>query len=113
MSFERITIVANIGSVELRAAKEGGASFIEMRVCVDRVFGQAKQSVWYKVLLFGSMAKDGAAIKARYTVGRQVLVEGRPQNEVYKKADGTPGLDQAIIAISMPELLGYKRVEAA
>ncbi|KWU17773.1 single-stranded DNA-binding protein [Burkholderia cenocepacia] len=112
MSWERITIVANIGSVEVRKSRED-ASFIEMRVCVDRVFGQAKQSVWYKVLLFGSMAKDGAAIKARYTVGRQVLVEGRPQNEVYKKADGTPGLDQAIIAISMPELLGYKRVEAA
>lgn len=107
-SWERSQICGNIGSVEVKRSREQ-TPYIEMRVCVDRHSGGSKQAIWYKVLMFGTMARDGEALKSRYTVGRQVIVEGRPQNEAYKKADGSPGLDQAIIAISMPELVGFRQ----
>jgi single-stranded DNA-binding protein len=106
MAYERIQVVGNIGSAETRKSGAGNPYF-EMSVATDRGIGGAKQTVWYKVLLFGAMAQKPEAL-ANYTKGRQVLVEGRPQVEAYLKKDGTPGLDNAIVAISMPELLGHK-----
>ncbi|MNR71600.1 Single-stranded DNA-binding protein [compost metagenome] len=110
MAYERIQVVGNIGSAEILKSS-AGMPYFQMSVAVDRGQGDAKQVVWYKVLLFGAMVKNEAAL-ANYVVGRQVLVEGRPQVEGYLKKDGTVGLDNVIIAISMPELLGHKHPRA-
>ncbi len=104
MAFERITVVGNIGSVEVLKSKAGNA-YLRMSVAVDRSQGDSKNVVWYSVLLFGSMVRDEERVKSLYTKGRLVLVEGRPQVEAFIKKDGSAGLDNTIIAISMPELL--------
>ena len=104
MAYERITVVGNIGSAELLQSKQGNP-YLRMSVAVDRSQGDAKNVIWYSVLLFGAMARDDARILSLYTKGRLVLVEGRPQVEAFIKRDGSAGLDSTIIAISMPELL--------
>lgn len=104
MAFERITVVGNIGSVDFLNSKQGNA-YLRMSVAVDRGHGDNKNVVWYSVLMFGSLVKDEARTRALYGVGRQVLVEGRPQVEAFVKKDGSAGLDNTIVAISMPELL--------
>lgn len=103
MSYERIVAAGNIGSVEVLTSKQG-QEYIRMSIAVDRVSGAAKYTTWYSVLLFGSMARDPVRFKALYTPGRLVLAEGRPQVEAYIRKDGTAGLDNTIIAISVPEL---------
>lgn len=104
MAFERITVVGNIGSVEILTSKAGNP-YLRMSVAVDRSQGESKNVVWYSVLMFGSMVRDEARLLSMYTKGRLVLVEGRPQVEAFIKKDGSAGLDNSIIAISMPELL--------
>lgn len=104
MAFERITVVGNIGSVEVLKSKAGN-SYLRMSVAVDRSQGDSRHVVWYSVLLFGSMVRDEERLTSLYSKGRLVLVEGRPQVEAFIKKDGSAGLDNTIIAISMPELL--------
>lgn len=104
MSFERITVVGNIGSAEVLRSKAGN-SYLRMSVAVDRSTGDNKATVWYSVLMFGGMVRDEERLLANYTKGRLVLVEGRPQTEAFIRKDGSAGLDNSIIAISMPELL--------
>lgn len=104
MSFERITVVGNIGSAEILRSKAGNP-YLRMSVAVDRGTGDSKSTVWYSVLMFGSMVRDEERLLANYTKGRVVLVEGRPQVEAFIRKDGSAGLDNSIIAISMPELL--------
>lgn len=104
MSFERITVVGNIGSAEVLTSKAGNP-YLRLSLAVDRGSGDARHSVWYSVLLFGAMVKDKQQALARYSSGRLALVEGRPQVEAFIKKDGSAGLDNTIIAISMPELL--------
>lgn len=108
MAFERITVVGNIGSVELLTSRQGNP-YLRMSVAVDRSQGDNRNVVWYSVLMFGGMVKDEARIQSLYTKGRLVLVEGRPQVEAFIKKDGTAGLDNTIVAISMPELLDARR----
>lgn len=103
MSYERLVVAGNIGSVEVLTSKQGN-DYIRMSLAVDRISGAAKFTTWYSVLLFGAMARDPARIKALYTPGRLILAEGRPQVEAYVRKDGTAGLDNTIIAISVPEL---------
>lgn len=105
MSYERITVVGNIGSAELLQSSAGNRYF-KLSIAVDR--NQSGNAVWYTVLLFGGMVKDHERLIKLYTKGRLVLVEGRPQVEAYLKKDGTVGLDNTIVAISMPELLNSK-----
>ncbi len=104
MAFERITVVGNIGSVEVQKSKAGN-SYLRLSVAVDRSQGDSRQVVWYSVLMFGSMVRDEERMLALYSKGRLILVEGRPQVEAFIKKDGSAGLDNTIIAISMPELL--------
>lgn len=104
MAFERITVVGNIGSVEVLKSKAGNP-YLRMSVAVDRSQGDSKNVVWYSVLLFGSMVRDEERLISLYSKGRLVLVEGRPQVEAFIRKDGSAGLDNTIIAISMPELL--------
>lgn len=108
MAYERITVIGNIGSAELLQSKAGNP-YIRLSVAVDRSQGETKNVVWYSVLLFGSMVRDAERLLAKYTKGRLVLVEGRPQVEAFIRKDGSAGLDNSIIAISMPELLDARR----
>ncbi len=104
MSFERITVVGNIGSAELLTSKAGNP-YLRLSVAAGKSTGDGKGVTWYSVLLFGSMVSDSQRLQNLYTKGRLVLVEGRPQVEAFIKRDGSAGLDNTIIAISMPELL--------
>lgn len=104
MAYERITVVGNIGSTEVLRSKAGNP-YLRMSLAVERHFGESKQVVWYSVLMFGAMVKDEQRLLTNYAKGRLVLVEGRPQVEAFVKKDGSAGLDNSIIAISMPELL--------
>lgn len=107
MSYERITIVGNIGNVEVLSSK-AGTPYFRMSVAVERGSSATKSVNWYSVLLFGAMAKDEARLTSLYQKGRLVLIEGRPQVEAYIRKDGNAGLDNTIVAISMPELLDSK-----
>jgi single-stranded DNA-binding protein len=107
MAYERIAVVGNIGSIEALPSRQGNM-YIRMSVAVDRGYGENKNVVWYSVLLFGAMAQDPDKVLARYRKGRLILVEGRPQVEAFIKSDGRPGLDNTIVAISLPELLDHK-----
>jgi single-stranded DNA-binding protein len=104
MSFERITVVGNIGTVESLTSKAGHL-YLRFSLAVSRVYSGQKSVTWYSVLLFGALATDPDRFLALYTKGRLVLVEGRPQVEAFIKRDGSAGIDNSIIAISMPELL--------
>lgn len=104
MAYERITVVGNIGNVEILESKAGN-KYLRMSVAVDRGQGEHRTVVWYSVLMFGSMVRDQERLTATYSKGRLVLVEGRPQVEAFIRKDGTVGLDNTIVAISMPELL--------
>lgn len=104
MAYERITVVGNIGSAEVLESKAGNP-YLRISVAVARGTGESKVVVWYSVLMFGSMVRDRERLLATYTKGRLVLVEGRPQVEAFIRRDGSAGLDNTIIAMSMPELL--------
>lgn len=110
MAYERITVVGNIGSVEVLKSKAGNP-YLRMSVAVDRTQGDSKVVVWYSVLMFGSMVRDEERLLANYSKGRLVLVEGRPQVEAFVRKDGSPGLDNTIIAMSMPELLDARHAK--
>lgn len=103
MAWERISVVGNIGTMTVTTSS-GGRKYGKMSVAVNRGVGASQVTIWYNVLLFGDMVKDEARLKANYTVGRLVLVEGRPQTEAYL-SEGKPKIDNAIIATTMPELL--------
>lgn len=108
MAYERTIVIGNIGSVEpMRSG--GGNPYIRMSLGLNRGSGEHRKTVWYSVLFFGSMAHDTEKFMARYRKGRQVLVEGRPQVEAYIRNDGSAGLDNVIVATSMPELLDAPR----
>jgi len=104
MSYERITVVGNIGSVT-PVVSEGGRPYIRLTLAVNRGQGEYRKTVWYTVMLFGVMAREPEKFVTRYRVGRLVLVEGRPQTEAYLRKDGSPEVDNAIVATAMPELL--------
>ena len=104
MAYERTTIVGNIGSAEVLRSK-AGRDYFRISVAVDRSVGDTKKVIWYSVMMFGSMAMDTQRLANLYTPGRLVLVEGRPQVEAFIKKDGSPGIDNTIVATSMPELL--------
>lgn len=104
MAYERLHIVGNIGSVESMISR-AQKPYIRITVAVDRSGGKNQNVVWYQVMLFGVLAQDPEGILSRYKRGRLILAEGRPQAEPFLKADGTLGIDNTIIAISMPELL--------
>lgn len=104
MAYEKITVVGNIGSVELLKSNANNP-YVRMSVAVDRGQGDHRTTVWYSVLLFGAMVRDADRLQARYGKGRLVLVEGRPQTEAFIRRDGSAGLDNTIVATMMPELL--------
>lgn len=102
MSYERITVVGNIGRVEQKTSG-AGQPYLKMTLAVNRVKG--RPPVWYTVFMFGTLAKDPQSLIARYRPGRVTLVEGRPQTEPYTASDGSLAVDNVIVAISMPECL--------
>jgi single-stranded DNA-binding protein len=104
MAYERITVVGNIGAIEVMTSKAGNP-YIRIGLAVTRGQGESRTAVWYSVLMFGAMVKEPSKLLSKYTKGRLILVEGRPQVEAFIKKDGSPGLDNTIIATAMPELL--------
>lgn len=103
MSYERIQICGNIGSSEFLTSSQG-TKYFQLSVAVDRTVKDVKTTIWYKVLMFGAMGQDDSLL-ARYSKGRKVIVEGRPQFSAYKKLDGSPALDSTIIAMVPPHLV--------
>lgn len=115
MAYERITVVGNIGSVEFLQSALGNP-YCRITVAVNRESkashkNKSDNTMWYQVLLFGGMVKDKERLMTNYYPGRQVLVEGRPQVEAFQRNDGSLGIDNTIIAISMPELLDSRRAK--
>ncbi len=108
MAYERITVVGNIGSID-SLTSNAGKPYVRLSVAVNRKIGTKTDTVWYSVLMFGSLAKDKEKLLATYKVGRLILVEGRPQVEAFIKKDGGLGVDNSIIAMSMPECLDARQ----
>jgi single-stranded DNA-binding protein len=104
MSFERITVVGHVGQTRISNSK-AGAPYARIGVAVNRGTADKRTTVWYSVLLFGRLAENADRLKQLYTPGRLVLVEGRPQVELYGREDGSKDIDNTIIAIGLPELL--------
>jgi single-stranded DNA-binding protein len=107
VSYERLTIIGHIGSAEAKKSPSGNP-YVRLSVAVDRGTKENRKTVWYTVLLFGGLAERAQAMLPYYAKGRLVLVEGRPQSEIYVRNDGTHEIDHALIASTMPELLDYK-----
>lgn len=110
MSYEKITVVGNIGKTEVLTSGAGN-SYVRISVAVSRGTKDARKTIWYSVLLFGRLAENAERLTVMYAKGRLVLVEGRPQVEAFVKRDGSPGLDNTIIATQLPELLDYNKPE--
>lgn len=107
MSYEHTTIVGNIGSADIMTSQSGNR-YLRMSVAVNRGSGEKRTTKWYSVLLFGKMVENIDTLVTYFTKGRLVLVEGRPQTEAFIKKDGTAGLDNTIVANSLPQLLDKK-----
>lgn len=110
MSYEQITIVGHIGSATIETATSKNR-YLRLSVAVNRGSGEKKKTTWYSVLLFGKMVEKIDTLITFFTPGRLIIVAGRPQVEAYIKNDGTAGLDNTIIANSLPQLLDYKKIE--
>jgi single-stranded DNA-binding protein len=104
MAYERITVVGNIGAVEVHVSQAGN-TFIKLRVAVNRDRTRNSEPIWYNVFLFNHLASKPEQVQRLYTKGRLVLVEGRPQMEAFLRKDKTVGLDNTIMASAMPECL--------
>lgn len=105
--YERITVTGNVGKAEVLTSRQGN-KYVRLSVAVNRPAPSApsgKVTVWYSVLLYSGLAKEPEKIVERYTPGRIVLAEGRPQNSAFIRKDGTADLENCIIASMMPELL--------
>jgi single-stranded DNA-binding protein len=111
MSYEKIIVVGNIGNTEVLTSGAGN-QYVRISVAVNRGSKDARKTVWYSTLLFGKLAENADRLKAMYAKGRAVLVEGRPQAEAFIKKDGSPGLDNTIIATQLPELLDHVRSDS-
>lgn len=108
MSYEKIIVTGNIGSTEVLTSNAGN-SYVRISVAVNRGSKEHRKTIWYSVLLFGKLAENADRTKVMYGKGRAVLVEGRPQVEAFIKKDGSPGLDNTIIATQLPELLDFNK----
>jgi single-stranded DNA-binding protein len=108
MSYEKITITGHIGNTEVLTSNAGNA-YLRISVAVNRGSRESRKTIWYSVLMFGKLAENADRMKSLYSKGRAVLVEGRPQVEVFVKKDGSPGLDNTIIATQHPELLDFPK----
>ena len=105
--YEQITIVGNIGSVEVVTSK-AQEKYIRMSVGVNRGTGEKRTTTWYNVILYGEKVKNADSLMQYLTVGRQILVNGRPQTRPYTKNDGTLAVDNTIHANALPVLLDNK-----
>lgn len=106
MSFEQITIAGNIGSAEIFTSKSQNR-YLKMSVAVNKGTGEKRKTTWYSVFLFGPMVANIDALLAIFKPGRLVAVSGRPEVAAYLKKDGAAGLDNTIIAHSLPQLLDH------
>jgi single-stranded DNA-binding protein len=111
MSFERITIVGHVGKTFVKKSRQQ-VPYVRIGVAVNRGTKENRTTVWYSVLLFGRLAENPERLTQLYTSGRLVLVEGRPQVDLFDREDGTKEIDNTIIATSLPELLD-KRPEGS
>ena len=105
--YELIVVTGNVGKAEVLTSRQGN-QYVRLSVAVNRPSSSApsgKITVWYSVLLYSGLAKEPDKIVERYSPGRVVLVEGRPQNSAFIRKDGTADLENCIIASRMPELL--------
>lgn len=107
MSYEKLIVVGDIGRVDVQTSKAGNR-YMRISVAVNRGSGQSRTTVWYSVLLFGKMVENVDTLLGVFTTGRRVLVEGRPQVELFVKKDGSPGIDNTIVATQLPTLLDFK-----
>ncbi len=108
MSYEKIIITGNIGNTEVLTSNAGNL-YVRISVAVNRGSKENRKTIWYAVYLFGRLSENAERTKAMYAKGRSVLVEGRPQVDAFIKKDGSPGIDNTIIATQLPELLDYNK----
>ena len=108
MSYEQITIIGHIGSVTPRESKSN-THYLELSVAVSKGSGERRTTKWYQVMLFGEMVRNMDVLLKYFTVGRLIVVEGKPTAEAYLKKDGTAGLRQTIVANSLPTLLDSQK----
>lgn len=111
MSFERITVVGHVSQTTIKKSRQQ-VPYVRIGVAVNRGTKDNRTTVWYSVLLFGRLAENTDMLQRNYTSGRLVLVEGRPQVDMFERADGSKDIDNTIIATSLPELLD-KRPEGS
>lgn len=104
MSYEKITIVGNIGSVDELATKAGNR-YLRLSVAANRSSKDKRITTWYSVVLYGKMVENIDKLKQVFRKGRLILVEGQPKVEGYVKRDGTAGVDNSIMASALPVLL--------
>lgn len=103
-SYEKIIIIGNIGTAEKIRSKAGNI-YLRLSVACNDSDGTTKTTTWYSVVIFGKMAENADEILKYCAKGRLVLVEGRPKVEAYLKKDGTPAVDNSIIAHFLPKYL--------
>ena len=104
MSYEKITVIGNIGDVRI-AKSRGGTPYIRIGVAVSQGSGESRTTIWYSYMMFGGLVETGTKNQKLYKKGRLVLVEGRPVVEIYKDSQGVPSIDRTIVATVAPHLL--------
>lgn len=102
--YEKIIIVGNIGSIEVLPSKQG-PDYLRISVAANRGSGDKKTKTWYNVVLYGKMVENIPSLLKVLRVGRSVLCEGWPKNKAFIKKDGSPGVDNTIMAEKLPVLL--------
>lgn len=100
MAYERLQVVGRIGSAELQYTAANNPYF-RITLAVNK---QGVATKWYTVFMNGHLIRDPSKLE-KYKVGRQILAEGRPEEEPFAKSDGSIGIDRCIIATTYPELL--------
>lgn len=100
-SYQKIIIIGNIGSAEKIKSKAGNI-YLRLSIACNDSDGTTKTTTWYSVVIFGKKAENADEILKYCAKGRLVLVEGQPKVQAYLKKDGTPAVDNSIIADALP-----------
>jgi len=118
--FHKVILVGNLGrDPEMRYTPSGQAvtnlSVATNRTYTDNTGNQVKQTVWFRVSVWGKQAESSAQYLRK---GRQVLVEGRlnPDDNgnprIWNAQDGTPRASFEVTAETV-RFLGGGRDETA
>ncbi|HLY27888.1 MAG TPA: single-stranded DNA-binding protein [Aggregatilineales bacterium] len=96
MSYEKLTIVGNLGQdLELRQLEDGTA-VTNLSVAVNKKRNGQKRTTWYRVSVFGVSAENACKYLKK---GSKVLVEGsNVRVNLYTAKDGTPAASLELTA---------------